>query len=208
HQVDRMLAVLAAVGVPAAGRRMTARVPPAAPAAARAALGSVGVPAGAPYAVLLPGASCAARRWPAARFAAVGSALGAAGLVPVVAGTARERSLVEAATGPAGRALVGALDVPGLAALLVGAAVAVVNNSGGLHLAAAVGTPVACAFAGTELEEQYRPRDSPAVLLRRPTACSPCRQLRCPYGHECLDLAPAEVATAALRLVELHRQAG
>lgn len=97
--------------------------------------------------------------------------------------------------------------MPGLAALLAGAEVAVVNNSGGLHLAAAVGTPAVCAFAGTELESQYAPRDSPAVLLRRPTACAPCRQLRCPYAHECLDLTPAEVTTAALALARSHRQA-
>ncbi|MFL6129950.1 MAG: glycosyltransferase family 9 protein [Mycobacteriales bacterium] len=208
HQVDRMLAVLAAVGVPAADRRLTVRVPSAAVPAARAALATARVSPGTPYAVLLPGASCPSRRWPPARFAATAGLLAGAGLVPVVAGPAAERELVLTAAGPSGVPLGGALDVPGLAALLAGAEVAVVNNSGGLHLAAAVGTPVVCAFAGTELESQYAPRDSPAVLLRRKTACSPCRQLRCPYGHECLDLSPAEVAGTALRLTALRRQVG
>lgn len=209
HQVDRMLAVLDAVGVPAADPRVTVQVPPTAAPAARAALASAGVPAGADYAVLLPGASCASRRWPAERFAAAAGRLARAGLVPVAVGTARERELVApAAAVPGAYGLVDGVDVPGLAALLAGAAVAVTNNSGGLHLAAAVGTPVVCAFAGTELEEQYRPRDVPAVLLRRPTGCSPCRQLVCPYGHECLDVSPAEVAAAALRIAAPDVRAG
>jgi ADP-heptose:LPS heptosyltransferase len=203
HQVDRMLDLLAAVGVPAVDRRMAVEVPPAAAPAVRSALAAAGVPPGSPYVVLLPGASCSARRWPAARFGAAAARIAADGLVPVVAGTERERPLVETAVavgGAAVRPLVGALDVPGLAALLAGAAVAVTNNSGGLHLAASVGTPVVAAFAGTEQEEQYAPREVPAVLLRRPTGCAPCRQLTCPYDAACLDLPPASVADAALRL--------
>jgi ADP-heptose:LPS heptosyltransferase len=97
-------------------------------------------------------------------------------------------------------ALTGALDVPGLAGLLHGAAVAVTNNSGGMHLADAVGTPVVALFAGTEDEDQFRPRSVPAVVLRVPTWCSPCRQFRCPFALECLDVAPEDVADAALRL--------
>ena len=201
HQVDRMLALLEAVGVPAADRRMSVRVPPAAGPAARTALAGAGVPAAVPYAVLLPGASCSSRRWPAPRFAEAAGRLAAAGLTAVVVGTERERELVATASAvPNAYGLVDAVDVPGLAALLAGAAVAVTNNSAGMHLSAAVGTPVVCAFAGTELEEQYRPRDVPAVLLRRPTPCAPCRQLTCPYGLECLEVTPDEVTVAALEL--------
>jgi ADP-heptose:LPS heptosyltransferase len=180
---------------------MSVRVPPAAGRAAGSALASAGVPAATPYAVLLPGASCSSRRWPAPRFADAAGRLAAAGLIPVAVGTERERELVATASAvPDAYGLVDAVDVPGLAALLAGAAVAVTNNSGGMHLAAAVGTPVVCAFAGTELEEQYRPRDVPAVLLRRPTPCAPCRQLTCPYGQECLEVTPEEVTVAALAL--------
>ena len=97
-------------------------------------------------------------------------------------------------------ALAGAFDVPDLAALLAGAAVAVTNNSGGMHLADAVGTPVVALFAGTEDEGQYRPRSVPSAVLRVPTACSPCRQFRCPFDLECLAIAPEDAALAALRV--------
>jgi ADP-heptose:LPS heptosyltransferase len=121
----------------------------------------------------------------------------------VVTGTDRERDLVAAAASdvPGATTLAGDLDLAGLAALLAGAAVVVANNSGGVHLADAVGTPVVDVFAGTETVDQYRPRSVPAVVLTRPTTCAPCRQLICPFDHECLDVPPAEVADAALGLL-------
>jgi ADP-heptose:LPS heptosyltransferase len=92
------------------------------------------------------------------------------------------------------------LDVPGLAAVLAGAEVAVVNNSGGMHLADAVRTPLVVLFAGTERPGEYAPRSSRAVVLNRRTACSPCRQFRCPLDHACLDVAADQVAAAARAL--------
>ena len=73
---------------------------------------------------------------------------------------------------------------------------AVVNNSGGMHLAAAVGTPVVALFAGTELVGEYAPRTGRVRVLNRPTPCTPCRAFRCPYASQCLDVAPAEVLAA------------
>src|SRR5690606_28792149 len=61
-------------------------------------------------------------------------------------------------------------------------------------------TPVAVAYAGTETPDELRPRSTAAALLGRAVPCSPCRQLRCPYGHECLDVPPGTVAAAALDL--------
>lgn len=206
HQVDRMLYVLRALGVPvdgAGGIHLHADVPEAArariDALVRAEVGAV------PYAVVLPGASCPSRRYSAERFAAAARALAADGLRVVVTGTTAEADLVaravegvEGAVGLAGR-----LDLPELAALLAGAEVVVANNSGGVHLADAVGTPVVDLFAGTETVDQYRPRSVPAEVLSRPTSCAPCRQLVCPFDQECLDVDPAEVAGAARRLLPL-----
>jgi ADP-heptose:LPS heptosyltransferase len=100
-------------------------------------------------AVLHPGANDARRRWPAERFASIGSALVRQGLDVVVTGTARESELVAEvcqAAGPGVRPLVGCLSVGGLAGLLERAAVVVSNDTGTLHLAAAVGAPVVGLF--------------------------------------------------------------
>ena len=205
HQVDRMQHLLARLGVAPAPPELRADVPAAGRAAARAVLDPLGL-ADRPHAVLLPGASCPSRRYPPDRFRAVARDLAGAGLPVVVCGPAGERGLVTAVAGdkPGVHAVVGELDVPGLAGLLAGAAVVVANNSGGAHLADAVGTPVVVLFAGTELVEQYRPRSVPAVVLNVPTPCAPCRQLRCPFENSgdvpCLAVPPAEVVAAALAL--------
>ena len=197
HQVDRMLHQLAAVGVAAAGTDLELRVPAGTTAAAGGG------------ALLAPGASAPSRRWAPEGFATVARELLAAGVPVLVAGTARERELVEAVVAGARGAVAaaGTLDVPQLAAAVQAARVVVANNSGTMHLAAALGTPVVAAFAGTETPGQYAPRGVDHRLFRVPTACSPCRAFTCPYaepaagvGQPCLDLDPGAVAAAALEL--------
>lgn len=196
HQSDRALALLAGVGIPDRGRHLTLRVPDDARERAREVRREAGLPG--TYAVLAPGASCPSRRWSTQRFAAAARGLP---MAVAVVGTAQEAELVDGITGPASPGssvvgLAGRLDVPALAALLEGARVALTNNSGGMHLADAVGTPVVALFAGTEDESQFAPRSVPARLLRVPTPCAPCRAFSCPYAHECLDITPAAVVAA------------
>ncbi len=223
HHVDRSLHLLAAIGVPHRGRTPALRVPPRAHAEAAAvvaaALGGTAVPgettpapgpAGtAPrFALLVPGASCPSRRYPARRFGAAAAGVAAAGLPVLVAGTAAEAGLVEevvraaapSGAGSAGVRALPAVDLPVFTALVARAAVALTNNSGGLHLADAVGTPVVATYAGTERLGDVAPRAVPSVLLQAPVPCSPCRQLACPFDLECLDVAPARVARAVLEL--------
>ncbi|SDZ38953.1 ADP-heptose:LPS heptosyltransferase [Micromonospora pattaloongensis] len=102
-----------------------------------------------PRAALHPGVSDPRRRWPPHRFVAVADALVAMGFEVVLTGTESERPLVEqvraAARAPV-RPLVGALTLGGLAGLYAECAVVVANDTGPLHLAAAVGTPTVGIF--------------------------------------------------------------
>jgi ADP-heptose:LPS heptosyltransferase len=197
HQVDRALHLLAAIGVPHRGRETSLRV------SADARRAAAALSPERPFAVLAPGASCPSRRYPAERFGAAAAQLAHAGLPVLVAGSEKETPLVQqvvtAAAHPGVRP-VPPVPLPVFTALLARAAVSVTNNSGGMHLADAVRTPVAVTYAGTERAGELRPRSTRATLLRRPVACSPCRQLHCPFHHECLDLPPGEVAAAALAL--------
>ncbi|HEX5595930.1 MAG TPA: glycosyltransferase family 9 protein [Micromonosporaceae bacterium] len=202
HEVDRSLHLLQQVGVAPVSRRLHAVVPPAARRSGRYRLTELGVAPHQPYALILPGASCAARRYPPDRLARVARLLVSSGLRVVVAGTAKEAEPVAAVTRECPKAvgLVGQLEVPELAQVVAESRVVVCNNSGGAHLANALGTPVVVLFSGTERIAQYRPRFGPAAVLTVGTDCSPCRQFVCPYALECLDIAPERVATAALRL--------
>lgn len=95
-----------------------------------------------PLALLHPGATDPRRRWPVEKLAAVGDALALAGAHVVVSGTEPERALVEAVVNRMGveaQNVCGRLSLGGLAGLLSRCRVVVSNDSGPLHLAAAVG---------------------------------------------------------------------
>lgn len=196
HQADRCLHLLAALGVAPAGTELELAVP-----------ATDRVPPG-PFAVLAPGGSCPSKRYPPDRFASVARLLADRGLPVRVTGSPRESALVGTVVAGAANPLVTALTeltVPELAAVIAAAEVVVCNNSGSLHLADAARTPVVVTYAGTELTTEMPPRAAPAALLGRPVPCSPCRQFRCPYHQECLDLDPAEVADAVARVTGAAR---
>jgi ADP-heptose:LPS heptosyltransferase len=188
HQVDRCLHLLAALGVPSAGTELELAIP------------DLPMPAGV---LLAPGGSCPSKRYPAPGFARVARLLADAGHAVRVTGSPAERALVDEVVAGAAHPMVeplGEVGVPALAAAVAAADVVVCNNSGCLHLADAAGTPVVCTYAGTEARTEMPPRSAPAALLGRRVPCSPCRQFRCPYHQECLDITPEEVAAATLRL--------
>ncbi|MFL6143739.1 MAG: glycosyltransferase family 9 protein [Labedaea sp.] len=191
HQVDRCLHLLAALGVPPAGPALELRTP-------------AGAGVDDPYVLLAPGGSCPSKRYPADRFGQAAGIVASAGIDVLVTGPPAERELIESVVDGAGSARVRpltGLDVPALAAAVAGADVLLCNNSGCMHLADAVRVPVVVTYAGTERITDMGPRSTTSILLRQEVSCSPCRQFRCPYRQECLDVDPAVVAAAVLRLV-------
>jgi ADP-heptose:LPS heptosyltransferase len=152
HEVDRLLAVMAAAGWPSTGRDLTWPMRADDPEA----------PVAAPYACLHPGASLPSRRWPPACFARVGDDLARRGWRVVLTGTTGEAEL----TGAVVRAMqAAALDLAGrttlaeLAALVRGAEVVVCNDTGVSHLAVAVGTPSLVVFTATSPSRWGPPQD-------------------------------------------------
>ncbi|MER7455702.1 glycosyltransferase family 9 protein [Micromonospora sp. NPDC126480] len=145
HEVIRYLEVAALVGAPA-----TTIVPTLAVTAAdRAEAAEVLGPADRPRVALHPGATDTRRRWPAERFAEVARELHGDGYQVLVTGTPAEQELVDrvvAAAGAPVRPLVGALSLGGLAGAYAGCALVVSNDTGPLHLAAAVGTATVGVF--------------------------------------------------------------
>jgi heptosyltransferase-2 len=82
--------------------------------------------------------------------------------------------------------LVGRTDVPTLAGVLSHARALVANDSGALHLGAALGVPVTAVFGPTN-EHLTAPRSSAAhAVLVHPVWCRPCMLRECPLDHACL----------------------
>jgi len=179
--------------------------------AARALAAAALAGAPRPRVALAPGASQATKRWPADRFAQVADALHAGGASLVLAGGPADREALAAFRG-ACRAPVAAdltaLPVDALAAALAGVDLLVACDSGPVHLATAVGTPVLAIFGPTSPERWGPP--PPGRALSLPLPCAPCSNhggARCPEGHHrcMLDLPAAEVASAARAMLAAGR---
>jgi ADP-heptose:LPS heptosyltransferase len=143
------------------------------------------------YVVVHPGASVPARAWPPALHAELVRALVAGGHRVVVTGGPGERALTRQVCGTPHPDIVdvgGRLNLSELAAVIAGAEVVVVGNTGPAHLAAAVGTPVVSLFAPTVPLERWRPWRVPQVVLGdQRIPCAGCRSRVCPFeGHPCL----------------------
>lgn len=149
------------------------------------------------YVALCPGARHWNKRWPPGHWAALAGRLRADGFAVVGLGTADERGLLPA---PGVRNGFGtSLGVA--AAVLRGARVAVANDSGLMHLATAVGTPVVALFGPTTPALGYAPYRNRGRVLGRPLPCRPCTAFggaHCPMRHHrcMIDLDAAEVAAA------------
>jgi ADP-heptose:LPS heptosyltransferase len=162
----------------------------------------------APLALLHPGATDPRRRWPIASFAAVGRALEAAGAEVLVSGTAEERALCDAlvAALPGARNLCGKLSLGGLAGVLARCAVVVANDTGPMHLAAALGTPTVCVYWSFNLvnsSQILRARHRPFVSWRQhcPICAADCTRPRCEHEVSFVaDVPPEAVAEAAVEL--------
>jgi ADP-heptose:LPS heptosyltransferase len=207
HQVERNLRLVEALGFVARDRRIVVAIPDAARAAARGLLHQAGINPNEPFVLIHPGASAQARRYPAERSGAVARLLSERGWQVLVTGVDREMALIETALrqAPDAVCLLAKTTLSEYAALIECAALVICGNTLPLHLADALMTPVLSLFAGTEYEEQWRPRYTRAQLLRISTPCQPCYLFTCPIGQLCLDITPEEVVAAAELL--LTRQA-
>ncbi|MEA2642935.1 MAG: hypothetical protein QOF51_4329 [Chloroflexota bacterium] len=201
HEVQRQLDLVAAVGCVTADERLSLRIPDAAHEAVQHLLAEVGISRATPWIVLHPGASAPSRRYPAAQFAAVGRELVVDGFQVAVTGSAGEYALVEEVRdgiGPGAIGLAGRLTLPELAALIAQARLLVANNTGPVHVAAAVGTPVVDLYALTN--PQHTPWLVPHRTLSSDVPCRWCYKSVCPEGHHhCLRLIPPATVAAAVR---------
>lgn len=144
---------------------------------------------GAPIAVLGPGAIYGpAKRWDPDRFASLARALVRDGWRVLACGAAGERALcaeVAARAGSGVLSLAGETGVALQAGLCASASLAVCNDSGLAHLAAAVGTPTVVIFGSTS-SAWSAPLGERVRIVQRAPVCSPCFQRTCAIGTVCL----------------------
>ncbi|HEX8939882.1 MAG TPA: glycosyltransferase family 9 protein [Candidatus Limnocylindrales bacterium] len=172
-----------------------------------------------PLVALHPGAGDPRRRWPAPSFAALADRLVEAGARVVLTATAEEQALTAEVAAVARRGPPGLVDLAGrcsldaLAGLFAGCACVVSNDSGPLHLAAAVGAPtVGIYWCGNLINAGPASRGLHRALLSWRLDCPvcgvDCTRATCPHKPSFVaDVTVDEVATAALDVVAGTRRA-
>ncbi len=203
HVIDKNLALLRALGIDALGLREFP-LPDPAESVPRvdAGLNALGL---REFAVLNPGGGWASKLWPAESFGELARGLRGRGLASIVTWGPGEEALadrvVAASEGAAVRSFpTSLLDYVELARR---ARVVVAADTGTLHLACAVRTPVVALFGPTD-PARNGPFDAADAVLRRVPPCAPCHRRVCPRHDGVLKGIPAaEVLEAVERRLSL-----
>ncbi len=150
-----------------------------------------------------------AKRWPEERFASVIKRLAGDGNRRfLLFGSPSERSIAEKVASLSGVVCVnfaGKTTLRELIALLERCRIFLTNDSGAMHIAAALRVPVVAVFGSTN-PVTTSPYGDGHLLIRHPVPCSPCLKRECPTDLRCmLEITPEEVAEACELLLRRRK---
>lgn len=197
HRMEFALAIVSAVGAAMEPRPPRLHLPAEALAKAESLL-----PAGEPFVAFHLGAGFASKCLPVATFAVAAMALHGEGHRIVVVGGANEHPLVDGLRrlvnfNPID--LVGKLSILETAAVLGRCRLFIGNDSGPMHLAAAVGTPVVACFGPSD-PKLYHPYGVPHRIVEVSLPCRPCDLVHCIHSeYRCMTQIPAQAIVTAAR---------
>lgn len=171
------------------------------PESRQTALSAHGLDLNRPVLAFCPGAEYGpAKRWPAAHFAELGRRYLAEGWQVWLFGSHKDAPIsaeINALTNGQCVDLCGKTSLSEAIDLLSCAGSVVCNDSGLMHLAAALGRPLAAVY-GSSSADHTPPLSNQAKIVSLQLECSPCFKRECPLGHtDCLNkLMPQQVADA------------
>jgi lipopolysaccharide heptosyltransferase II len=206
HEVERALDLVAALDMQTSERDLVLKVPTFVQENITARLRLPVQCRNGPLVVLHPGCSMPARTYPWEMYADVIALLTMQLHASViVTGSSDEEALAQkiikrlpALLQSQVQNLAGALTFAECCALIQTADVMITNNTGPMHIAAAVKTPVVALFALTNPPEEWGPWHVPHRLLFHDVSCRICYSRVCPYAHECLCVVTPEIVINAV----------
>lgn len=200
HEVRRQLDLVSNIGCKTDSECLCLQVTQEAQDRVVQLLQKIGVDTAQPWVVIHPGATAISRRYPPESFASVARQLVLDGFCVVFTGTQPEQQLIESiqkAVGVPTHSLVAMLDLEELAAIIAIAPLLISNNTGPVHIACAVGTPVIDLYALTN--PQHTPWGVPHRVLFHDVPCKFCYKSICPEKHHnCLRLVSPQSVVAAV----------
>jgi heptosyltransferase II len=202
HQVEYYLHLVRSLGLPAAGGIPALSVPRDGIAEAESILKAAGGGDG-PYVGMSPGAQYgSAKEWFPERFGQLGRRIHAElGGRFLILGSAADRALASRIGNIAGA---GAVDLTGKTtlaqamALIARCRVFVTNDSGLMHVAAALGVPLVAVFGSTD-PARTGPLSRNSRVIYKPIPCAPCLKARCPQNRECMEAISVEEVFAEVK---------
>lgn len=206
HQRDYYLDLLSGLEFTAAFTGSGLTVTPEEKAAAERMLEAAGRDRSRPLVILNPGAAYGpAKRWPAERFAELGRLFQSrAGADILLVGSTGEQELagaIAAAVGGPVMNLAGRTSLRELAAIIGLGRLFVTNDTGPMHVADALATPILAVFGPTD-PAATGPGRARSAVLKIDVPCWPCLYRECPYDHRCMTgIGPEEAYEAGRRLL-------
>jgi heptosyltransferase-2 len=159
-----------------------------------------------PYVVIHPGSPMSTKRWEPERFAHTARLLRATGLkIVLTCGPGEEYLVSHVARGVPNAVILIGLKITETAELIRGAQLYMGNDSGPMHLAAAVGVPIV-AIWGSSDSRRWHPWLAPHRVVQNPFECNPCPGYRCLVADtpSCIESVTVEqVAAAADELLQV-----
>jgi heptosyltransferase-2 len=137
-----------------------------------------------------PGAAFGtAKRWLPERFAEAARRLG--GSVAVFGSPSEKQLCDEVAAQAGGRSFAGSTSLRDFIDMVAACRIFLCNDSGAMHIAAALGVPSITVFGPTN-EIATGPTGPLAVVIREPVDCAPCGKRECPIDHRCMTRVTVE----------------
>ncbi len=192
HQVDYYLEMVASLGFPPVGRIPKITLGPEKREIARQMFCSLGLPAGADFVGLSPGTTYgSAKEWFPERFGILADCLKQRlGAQILLLGSSGDRKVAELVCRSARNPLVDLTGKTNLAqamALIARCRLFVTNDSGLMHVAAALGVPVIAIFGSTD-PQRTGPLGGISRVLRKAIPCAPCFKTQCPEDRRCMEM--------------------
>ena len=206
HRIDRDLEALKLMNIQAGSQDPQLWLTPEEEHSADQLLDQLGVQRSQSIVILQPGARYWFKAWPPERFAELADRLTSQyGCQVLIGGTSQEGDLAQQIRQLAKSCpivMAGRTTVRQFASIAKRSALFVGNDSGAMHIASAVGTPVVALF-GPSNPREWRPRGGPVEILYKDFDCGRCSNSTCTRGEEsCMKLIFVhEVFAAAQRLL-------
>lgn len=200
HVVERYLDVARFLGCEVDKAAFIVNNTPEEAANAAAVAAQAGLPAGQPYVILAPGTNWSSKCWPVESFGELAAALKQSGILSVITGGASDGGLALAIRNicPEAIDITGKTTLKELAFLMKGACCFVGGDTGPMHLAAAVQTPVVALFGPTDPARNGPYGDHHTVLTVQ-EECTKCWKRECPKGKQCLAAIEVKPVLAAVQ---------